>query len=67
MADQVVLVLFGADKPYAYRWTGDEPLNVGDRVLLPPNWRTDEPFVGRVVSLDGSGWRGNLVEILEKL
>lgn len=64
---QVVMVLFGNGKPYAYRWTGEQPLEVGDRVLLPANWYTEEPFTGRVVSLDGNGWRGNLVEILEKL
>lgn len=23
---------------YAYRWRGDEPLKVGDEVLLPENW-----------------------------
>lgn len=33
LGDQVVEV-----NGYGYRWSGDSPLEVGDRVLLPPNY-----------------------------
>lgn len=51
---------------YAYAWKGDEPLKVGDRVLLPSNWLRTTPFEGVVTAL-GSTWNGEHATILKKL
>lgn len=56
---------------YAYRWRGDEPLQVGDRVLLPENYvsRMKEgrgPFQGVVTGL-GTTYRGNLSTIISRI
>lgn len=48
----------------AYKWTGTEPLKIGDKVRLPGNWTTEfQDFVGEVTSLT-SDWPGRHVEIL---
>jgi hypothetical protein len=49
---------------YSYRWRGTTPLQVGERVLLPENWRSrmkdgPGPQVGVVTAL-GSTYRGEL-------
>ncbi|WP_171171869.1 hypothetical protein [Streptomyces sp. I05A-00742] len=63
--DQVV----GVDG-YAYRWRGDEPLAVGDRVLLPENYVSSMkygrgPFPGVVTEL-GTTYRGPLSFIIRR-
>lgn len=55
---------------YAYRWCGSEPLEVGDRVLLPENYVSrlhngPGPTVG-VVSKLGTTYRGPLSDILSR-
>jgi len=56
---QVVTVENG----YAYEWHGDEPLRVGDKVLLPSNWTTAGDWVGEVTGL-GTTYAGPLRAIL---
>ncbi|MYX05967.1 hypothetical protein GTW98_03955 [Streptomyces sp. SID8375] len=53
---------------YSYRWCGCDPLEVGDRVLLPENWVSklkDGPgsTVGVVTKL-GTTYRGALSDIV---
>ena len=53
---------------YSYRWRGGDPLEVGDRVLLPENWVSklkDGPgsTVGVVTKL-GTTYRGSLSDIV---
>lgn len=67
MSQRVEVAIYGADKTFAYEWHGDTPLSVGDRVLLPANWRNNEPFPGTVWSLEPGSYQGPLVAILEKL
>lgn len=64
---------FGGDQVievgrYAYRWRGDTPLEVGDRVLLPQNWLSrmkdgPGPTEGVVTGL-GATYRGELSFII---
>ncbi|KAB8163705.1 hypothetical protein FH609_018715 [Streptomyces sp. 3MP-14] len=56
---------------YAYRWRGVEPLQVGDRVLLPENYVSrmkhgPGPFQGVVTNL-GTTYRGHLATIIRKV
>lgn len=56
---------------YAYRWSGDEPLTVGDKVMLPQNWVSEMtdgpgPFSGTVTRL-GSTYTGALSSIIRKV
>ncbi|MEW1902111.1 hypothetical protein [Streptomyces sp. NPDC086147] len=53
---------------YGYRWRGNEPLEVGDRVLLPENYVSrikngPGPTVG-VVSKLGTTCRGSLSDVV---
>jgi len=55
---------------YAYRWRGDRPLAVGDRVLLPENWlsrKKDGPgnWVGVITDL-GTTYTGTLAHIVDR-
>ncbi|WP_243741115.1 hypothetical protein [Streptomyces sp. 8K308] len=64
--DQIVEV-----NGYAYRWTGQPPLCVGDQVLLPENYVSrfkhgPGPFTGTVTGL-GSTYQGELASILRRL
>ncbi|WP_433261141.1 hypothetical protein ACQPZF_26020 [Actinosynnema sp. CS-041913] len=64
--DQVVEI----DGRYAYRWGGSPPLEVGDRVVLPPNWFTTTvrgkgPFEGTVTGL-GTTYRGELARVVRR-
>lgn len=64
--DQVVEV----DGRYAYRWSGEPPLEVGEAVLLPENWlsgmtRGRGPYAGVVTKL-GSTYRGPLSVIVAR-
>lgn len=63
---QAVQVDIGAARPFSYEWHGQEPLKVGDRVLLPANWVRPDPFVGTVVEI-GTEYTGELASVLEKL
>ncbi|MER6512072.1 MULTISPECIES: hypothetical protein [unclassified Nonomuraea] len=63
--DQVVEV-----GKYAYRWRGQPPLTVGERVLLPENWVSQMTegrgtFVGEVTRL-GATYRGHLSTIVSR-
>ena len=63
---QLVIV----DDRYTYRWDG-EPLQVGDRVLLPENWLSavkhgHGPFPGVITSL-GSAYQGELSRVIRKI
>lgn len=65
---QVVQVeISGAYRPYTYGWTYDHetgsPLNVGDRVELPPNQVQEEGSSGRVSKL-GSDYSGPMKSIV---
>ena len=51
---------------YAYAWPGEEPLKVGDRVLLPANWLVNYPSE-RSVTAFGSSYGGHLSHILRKV
>ncbi|MCA1707509.1 MAG: hypothetical protein LC808_31260 [Actinobacteria bacterium] len=64
--DQVVEV-----GQYTYRWRGETPLEVGDRVLLPENWLSrmkdgPGPTEGVVTRL-GSTYRGELSLIVDRV
>lgn len=53
---------------YAYRWSGQPPLEVGDRILLPANWLSElksgpGPQVGVVTQL-GTTYDGPLSRII---
>lgn len=63
--DQVVQV-----GRYAYRWGGAEPLEVGDRVLLPENYVSrmkdgPGPTLGVVTAL-GTTYRGDLDSVVRR-
>lgn len=70
MPTQVVQVDIGAKRTFAYRWHGkpddNAPLNIGDRVLLPGNFYTPEPFWGVVAAFGEQGYTGPLAEIMER-
>jgi superfamily II DNA or RNA helicase len=52
---------------YAYAWPNtDEPLNLGDRVMLPGNYVDPNPRESTVTAL-GSTYPGDLVMVLRKL
>lgn len=57
-------------RSYAYRWHGNatdqRPLNIGDRVLLPANVITPEPFWGTVVAFGSEGYTGPMAEVIER-
>lgn len=66
---QVVEVEIQPGRPWAYQWTGQTLLKVGDRVAVPA--RSDRPmhqfleWVGPVVKL-GSDYDGPLRKIIRK-
>lgn len=70
MPTQHVLVDIGASRSFAYRWHGkpddNQPLNIGDRVLLPANFITPEPFWGTVVGFGNGGYDGELAEVIQR-
>ncbi|MDX3003459.1 hypothetical protein PWY87_17360 [Kribbella solani] len=56
---------------YSYRWGGEPPLAVGDKVLLPENWLSalndgPGPQTGTVTAL-GTRFRGQLSRIVRRL
>jgi hypothetical protein len=56
---------------YAYRWRGEAPLEIGDRVLLPENYVSrlrngPGPFEGTVTGC-GTTYRGPLASVLRRL
>jgi len=51
---------------YAYTWDGDEPLAIGDRVLLPGNWLYPGPSQDVVRSL-GTDYAGPLQRVLRRV
>jgi hypothetical protein len=59
--------LVTVDGRYTYRWPGDEPLEVGDLVLLPGNWLIRDPFPGTVTALDGGSYDGPISTIIKRL
>lgn len=68
---QVVQVRFegSGEKTFAYQWEWAptrEPLNIGDRVLVPSNWRTPVPSWGTVAGFGAGGYFGPLAKILER-
>jgi hypothetical protein len=53
-----------------YRWSGDEPLSIGDRVVLPENWISQMKegrgsWVGTVTAL-GSDYDGDMSLVLRR-
>jgi hypothetical protein len=36
---------------YAYSWLGDEPLQIGDVVVLPPSWVSNDEWIGTVTGI----------------
>lgn len=54
------------DHKLAYRWGGDVPLEVGEKVVLPGNWvRGNEPWTGEVTAL-GTTYDGPVVSVLRR-
>jgi hypothetical protein len=51
---------------YAYAWAGREPLEIGDRVLLPGNWLYPKPSEDTVTG-QGTSYTGTLSEIIRKI
>jgi len=51
------------DGRYGFRWTGREPLAVGDRVVLPANRWTASTWIGTVTAL-GAEWTGPMKVIV---
>jgi hypothetical protein len=64
--DQVVTV-----GRYAYRWSGETPLEIGDRVLLPENYvsrvRHGPGPVEAIVTGLGTTYQGPLAFVLRRL
>jgi hypothetical protein len=54
------------DGKLVYRWTGDEPVAVGDAVWLPGNWlKGNRPWVGEVTALGGD-YDGTILDVLRR-
>lgn len=53
---------------YSYQWDGEKPLKHGDRVITPPNWRSETPGFADVVFLYNSReevkFKGELATIM---
>lgn len=68
---QPVLVAFNDtdNRAYAYAWRYNEaddreqPLKVGDKVKVPPNWVSTEGATVTVVGYGYGAFQGHLVEI----
>jgi len=64
--------LVQVDRGYTYQWLhADDPLEVGDRVLLPANWLSEikhgpGPFPATVLKL-GSDYAGPVSTIIKRL
>lgn len=56
--DQIVVV----NGRYTYKWSG-APLQVGDRVVIPPNWLVGRNQVATVTAL-GSSYDGDVASIV---
>lgn len=67
MTGQIVQVRLWGARPYTYVWDGDEPLAIGDRVMVPPppHARSKVGSVGRVCGF-GSNYPGPLAAIVER-
>lgn len=69
---QVVRVKFlGAQQLYSYIWRfypadGGTPLQVGERVEVPPNWMNPEGGSGTVAEL-GSDYAGQMADIVRRI
>lgn len=64
----LVQVSFGGYTTYTYQWTGKEPVQIGDTVLVPAAYWQDRnapPQKGQVVAL-GSDYTGPVVSINRK-
>lgn len=58
--------LVTVDKGLCYRWTGSDPLQVGDTVIVPGNWLFPNQQRMTVVSL-GSSFTGTIVDIVRRV
>ncbi len=55
-------------KTLAYLWVGQEKVEVGEWVLVPPNWYKKEPQVLQVVAVGGeTDYKGQLATIQTKV
>ncbi|GGR51484.1 hypothetical protein [Streptomyces roseolus] len=68
---RVQVRILGAQRPYSYSWwfepaAGVMPLQVGDRVELPPNQVQEEGSSGTVVAV-GTSYKGELKSIVRKI
>lgn len=66
---QIVTVKFpDTERLYAYRWTGDAPLMIGDVVVVPPNWVNEDFSRATVAQYGGNDdYMGPLAQIVEKV
>ena len=65
---RVQVKILGAPRPYSYAWhfdptAGEKPLQIGDRVELPPNQVQEEGSSGTVIAV-GTSYTGELKSIV---
>ncbi|WP_432112781.1 hypothetical protein [Streptomyces sp. S1] len=68
---RVQVEILGAPRPYSYAWhfdptAGEGPLQIGDRVELPPNTVQQEGSSGTVVAV-GTSYKGELKSIVRRI
>lgn len=39
------------DRWYSYQWDGERPMEIGDKVVVPPTYLSEYPSFARVVAL----------------
>lgn len=65
---RVQIRILGAPRPYSYAWwfdpaAGELPLQIGDKVELPPNQVQEDGSSGEVVAV-GTSYKGELKSIV---
>ncbi len=67
---QYVGVLLG-QKVYTYQWSGEVPMQLGDRAVIPANYLNEYPSFGAVVKIYESHedvpYKGTLVNLMGKV
>jgi hypothetical protein len=68
LGEQVVQVqMAGAQKSYGYAWKGEEPLELGEWVMLPGNVVSPEGCKGKVTGFGRDGYNGPLKEVVSRI
>jgi hypothetical protein len=66
--EQVVQVqMAGAQRAYGYAWKGEEPLELGEWVMLPGNVVSPEGCKGKVTGFGRDGYNGPLKEVMSRI